>query len=278
MNRSVWLTATVALLVLLAGAGLRMLATAPPRTLVTVYFTETEQRFLVPVTRAVGEATPAVALAELLAGPLNGTSLAPAVATATRIDLAQADGRVVVTASPEPGPMGQEAIARTLLSLPGVHSVSVSGRLWTETAALAPEGLRPVYYPYGAIPVPVWRPLAAEGSGVEAMRAALLAFLHDPPPPGLHAPPPGVQLADLVVKGDVAHVQLEFSPEIARAITAGAWNFAPYYLSVIYTLTEFPGIRRVQFDFPGLTAVALAQCRTPLSIPLPRPEPERGRS
>lgn len=272
-----WFPGFAVLAALLAGAGLRALATSPPRAVVVVYFQDPEGRYLVPVARSVQAATPAAALAELLAGPAPGSPLAPTLAPGTRVDLAGDGGEWTANPVPDPGRLGREAIARSLLSVPGVGAVAVAGRRWT-AADLAPApGEVLVYYPYRGVPVPVRRTIPAR-TGLQAMQAALAAFLTQLPPPGLDGPPPGISLVDLSVEGDVARVRLGFSPELARAMAAGAWNFSPYAMSVIYTLTEFPGIRRVQFDFPGLTAAALRQCRTPLSVPLPRPDPERGRA
>lgn len=271
-----WLSALAISVALLAGAALRFLASAPPGATVVAYFPDAEGRYLIPVTRSVRESTPGAALSELLAGPNQESPLAPVLAPGVRAELAQQGGEWTVTAETDLAPLAREAIARTILSVPAVQAVTVGDRRWTSADFSPAGGQALIFYPYRGMPVPVLRALPAGSSDANAMEAALNAYLSGPPPPGLLGPPSGVGLAGVSVKGDVAHVRLNFSPELTAAVLAGAWNFSPYYLSVIYTLTEFPGIRRVQFDFPGMTAAALRQCRTPLSVPLPRPDPEGG--
>lgn len=272
-----WLTLSLVLAALLAGVGLRLLVHRPPAAVLTVYYPDLEGRRLVGVARAVKSATAETAVAELLAGPAPDSPLAPALPGGTRVTLSPSGAETAATADPMPGALGHEAIARTLLSLPGVEAVITGGRRWTPADVQPGPGQVQVYYPYRGVPVPVIRNVPAT-RGVDGMRGAVTGLLTDAPPQGLYGPPPGVSLADLAVKGEVAHVRLALSPDLARTLAAGGWDFSPYYMSVIYTLTEFPGIHRVHFEFTGLSAAALQQCRTPLSVPLSRPAPEKGRS
>ncbi|HYF90618.1 MAG TPA: GerMN domain-containing protein [Symbiobacteriaceae bacterium] len=271
------LLALLVLAILAAGFGLRSLAGRIQGEVVTLYFPDLEQSRLVGVARAVTRATPEATVAELVAGPAPDTPLLPALPAGARVEVTGEDGNLTLTVDPVPGPLAREALARSVLGLPSVRSVIVAGRRWTADEVRPAPGESLVYYPDRGLPAAVPTPLPAT-DGVDGMRAAVTAFLTNPPPSGLAGPPAGITLADLTVKGDVAHVRLSLSPDLTRTLTAGGWNFSPYYMSVIYTLTEFPGIRRVQFEFTGLTAVALQQCRTPLSVPLPRPAPERRRT
>ncbi|HEY3365552.1 MAG TPA: GerMN domain-containing protein [Symbiobacteriaceae bacterium] len=263
--------------ILVAGFALRSLAGRVQSGAVTLYFPDLAESRLVGVARAIRPATPTAAVAELVAGPSPGTPLKPALSAAARVTVSGERGELTVTVEPPPSPLAQEALARTLLGLPSVRAVTMAGRRWTVEAVSPAAGEALVYYPYRGLPVGVPMRLA-QTAGVDGMRAAISAFLTKSPPLGLSAPPNGVTLADLTVRDDVALVRFTFSPDLARTVAAGGWNFSPYYMSVIYTLTEFPGIRRVQFEFTGLSAAALQQCRTPLAVPLPRPSPERRRS
>ncbi|HEY3365179.1 MAG TPA: GerMN domain-containing protein [Symbiobacteriaceae bacterium] len=277
MNLRRWLTLSLILAVLVVGLGLRLLVNRPPGAVLTIYYPDREGRRLVGVARAVKAATAETAVAELLAGPAPGGPLAAALPASSRVVLSGPATDLVVAVTPSAAPPGEEALARTLLGLTGMQSVTVSGRRWTAADVAPGTGQTLVYYPYRGVPVPVIRSLPAT-QGVQGMQAAVADFLTDAPPQGLYGPPPGISLVDLTVKGDAAHVRFALAPDLARTLAAGGWNFSPYYMSVIYTLTEFPGIHRVQFEFTGLSAAALQQCRTPLSIPLSRPEPEKGRS
>lgn len=251
---------------------------------VRVWFPDATGRFLIPVWRAVASASPAAALAELAAGPAPGQGLLPTLPAGSRarVQVGEAGHATVdLTGGQPPLPLQREALIRTVAGAPGVGQVSIrhDGVTLAEQVAVQPPASDQVtvYYLYRGLPLPVARGVQP---GEEPMASAARAVLGEPPPAGVNWLPGGVEMESLRVKGSTAHVRLRFSPELGARVEAGEWNFAPYYMALVYTLTEFPGIERVQLEFQGLTAAALRQCRTPLAVPLVRPEPEpaRGRS
>ncbi len=257
-----------------------------PTAAVTVWFPDDSGHYLLPVARAVPEATAAAAVAEWAAGPVPGRGLVPALPTGMTVTGVQVDGDRAEVALASAGAalneLQTEALTLTLGSVPGVQQLTVTqdGRELLRDrpvgAAAAPAGgdqVR-VYYLYRGQPLPVSRPLQP---GASPQTAAVEQVLHGTPPEGVDWLPAGVDLDALELKGNTAHVRLRFSPALAARVEAGEWNFAPYYMAVVYTLTDFPEITKVQFAFTGLTAAALKQCRTPLAVPLLRPEPERAR-
>lgn len=252
-----------------------------PAATVTVWFPDDTGRHLVPVARRVAAATVRAALAELAAGPVPGRGLAPALPAGTALTAAAAapDGHAGADLAGGAAltELQREALVRTLGALPGATAVRVTHNgqvLFSGPPPVPAPGDLTVYYLHRGLPLPVTRPAPA---GTDPYVAAVNAVLHGAPPPDVDWLPAGVELESLAVKGGTAHVRLRFSPALAARVEAGAWNFAPYYMALVYTLTEFPEIKKAQFDFTGLTAVALKQCRTPLAVPLLRPEPEPGR-
>lgn len=275
------------------------------RAAVQVYFPDRSGQWLIPVARSVREATPAAALAELAAGPAPGGGLAPALPPDWRVAAVSLQGDTAHvalatggTGAPAPGtavegaPAGVSDVAAALAATlraaaPQVNHVAltVDGRTDGRFPAANPlnggrapdagEEAVTLYYLLGGRPLPVPAGLPA---GPDLPRRTLEHLLAAPAPGGVPWIPPGVSLEGFAVRRGVAHVRLRLSPDLASLVEAGVWNFAPYYMGVVYTLTQFPDIRKVQFEFAGLTALALRQCRTPLSVPLVRPGPETGRS
>lgn len=237
---------------------------------VTVYFPEAETGRLTPVARQVSAATPEAALAELAAGPVPGRRLVPALPDGVSLALVHLDaadgGRAEIAAAGGPLPRRSlEAIAQTL----GVRQVEVRG---------GPVYRREVtvnrlYFVDRGLPVPVDLP----GPQLSP-RAAAEALLLTPGPDGVLGMPPGISLDAFEVKGATAFVRLRFSPELTALVESGLWNFTPYYMGLVYTLTEFPEIRQVRFEVADLSPLARKQCRTPLAVPLRRPTPEAART
>ncbi|MFZ5827489.1 MAG: GerMN domain-containing protein [Bacillota bacterium] len=271
------------LVILLAGAMLKALAVPAGRAdlgpeaqtgrlgfptggeVVTLFFPEAESGALITVQRAVRKASPEVALAELLAGPDPKQPLRPVVpdgvkVTGSRIE----DGRVILQV--EGGDLPDASKRAIALSL-GVHHVEVGDK-----ALHVVDGPR-LYYMHRGMP----RPLILAGAKVQP-KHAVEALLSRKAPDGVAWIPPGVTLDAFAVKKSTAYVRLRFSPELQTLVESGAWNFAPYYMGLVYTLTDYPEIEQVRFEFTGLSQVALKQCRTPLSVPLRRPVPEPARS
>ncbi|MBI4456296.1 MAG: GerMN domain-containing protein [Acidobacteria bacterium] len=256
---------------------------------VTLYFTDAEGRYLVPVSRFIKASSniERVALEELIRGPERGSVLAPSVPREQTLrSVAVRSGIAYVELGGyQVGDMAKKAMIHTLTDLPGIRQVMLS---WddkeTEGALSRPrcinaekhqastgsDNTRPVilYFLSQGNLVPVTRKV---GVTEDLPLAALQEFLNGPlPDGGLTGPPSGIQLLNLHVANGVAHVRLRFDEQLQSLMERGVWNFYPYHSAVIYTLTEFPQIRRVQFDFVGLTPEAVAGCQTP-SIPLARP-------
>lgn len=234
---------------------------------VTVYFPEPQSGHLFPVARRVAAASPRAALEELFAGPAPGRQLAPAVPPGVRLTDVRVTGsaaEVAVEGGPLPSP-ALTAIARTL----GVERLRVNGK---DEVRVEQAGTR-LYFMQRGMPLPVLLP----GQQLSP-RESLERLLTMAPPAGVPWLPSGISLDALEVSKGTARVRLRFAPALQSLVESGAWNFAPYYMGVVYTLTEFPEIERVRFEFAGLSPLALKQCRTPLSVALQRPAPENGRA
>lgn len=284
MSRYGWILA--ALVILLAGSALKGLAVQDGRAdlaaesqrgrltwprfgggVVTVWFPEPQSGHLIPVERRVSDASPRTALAELFAGPAPGRPLAPVVPAGVRLNGVQVSGGVAEV-EVEGGPLSptaQLAVARTL----GVERLRINGG---EEFRAEPPGT-PLYFMHRGMPLPVLLPTQSL-----TPRQSLERLLGMAPPEGVAWLPSGISLDLFEVSKGTAHVRLRFTPTLQTLVESGAWNFSPYFMGVVYTLTEFPEIDRVRFEFAGLSPLALKQCRTPLAVPLQRPAPEQGRA
>jgi spore germination protein GerM len=248
-----------------------------PRAAVTLFFPTPDGAALVAVRRTVAEATPLVVLQELAAGPSPESGLGPALPPGVLVDtVAVADGVATVHASGATlGDGDLAAMARTLAGqATALRVVLASGQtLGPVEVPAAPTPGGQVTYLWRGLPVPAAAPaVAGDPSG------AVRRLLEGMPPAGIEAMPGDVRLAGLDVRGDTARVSLELSPGVIAELTAGRWQFAPHAMAIVYTLTDQPGIRRVQFDFPNLPPEARRNCKTPLGVPLVRPDPEPARA
>lgn len=251
---------------------------------VTVFFPTPEGGLQVAVRRAVSEPTPLAALRELAAGPAPESGLAPALPAGLSVDSVTLDGTAVSVSVSGWDPAHDDpsvepalgAMTRTLGGLPGglttLALTTPSGHRLGPTAIEPPAG--GVIYLWRGLPVPT---PAALPTGTDRPAAAVTAVLTQPAPAGADPMPPGVRLLGIQVKGDTAKVSLDLSPGNVQELIAGRWQFAPYAMALVHTLTELESIRRVQFDFPNLPPEARRQCRTPLGVPLVRPDAERPR-
>lgn len=249
---------------------------------VTVYFPIPEGDAWVAVRRVVPAGTPLAVVREVVAGPAPDSELGrplPASARVGRVDVAdgvatvQIDGWEPNPASAEAA-LALEAMARSLQgSASAVKVVTGAGRTLGPVAALAPRAV--VTYLWRGLPVPLAVDLP---SGPDRIAAAVRRLLTGPAPVGIDAMPDGVSLVGVQVKGDLARVSLSLTPGLIAELTAGRWQFAPHAMAMVYTLTNQPAIRRVQFDFLNLPPEARRNCRTPLGVPLVRPEAEQARA
>ncbi len=256
-----------------------------PKAQVRVAYPAADGSLWVEVRRNVSEATPLAALRELAAGPAPDSGLAPALPEGMRIESVEVDGSAAVVTvagwDPQPGDRAESAVlsamSRTLAGQFPVGQLTLktpSGRTIGPAPITDPFAGGKVSYLWQGLPVPV---AAALPAGAERPAAAVKTLLTTPAPPGADSLPPGVSLLGVAVSGDTAKVSLGLSPGNVQELIAGRWQFAPYAMAVVHTLTEIPGIRRVQFDFPDLPAEARRQCRTPLGVPLVRPDAEASR-
>lgn len=236
-----------------------------PKAEVTVFFPTPDGAALAAVRRTVPEATPLAALRELAAGPSPGSGLGSALPPGLVIEsVSVVDG--VATVRVSEAVLDEAALAVMARTLSGYATSMTDGR----RSVPVPGVVSQVTYLWRGLPVPV----AADVAGDPGRAVARL--LEGPAPAGIDPLPAGVGLGGVEVKGDLARVSLKLSPGVTAELAAGRWQFAPYAMSIVYTLTDLPGIRRVQFEFPDLPAEARRNCRTPLGVPLVRPDAEPG--
>lgn len=262
-----------------------------PSAEVTLAFPTPDDRLWVTVRRRVPEATPLVALRELAAGPAPGSGLARALPEGMAIGQVSITGDTAEIHLAETGPVPDgidgtggspqarrmlSALSRTLgesFSVGSIRVLSSDGKFiaGTSTAGEATVLGSRVFYLWQGRPVPVSVDLPDNS---ERPAAAVRRLLAGPAPSGAQEAPPGVTILDVRVDGDLAKVYLGLAPPLVSELTAGRWLFAPHAMAIVYTLTDLPGIKRVQFEFPNLPPEARRQCRTPLGVPLVRPDPE----
>jgi spore germination protein GerM len=240
-----------------------------PQAEVTVFF-PTPEGAQVSVRRTVAEATPLAALRELAAGPVPDSGLVPALPPGLVVEEVAVDGGIatVRVSGGEVGPEAAALMARSLASVTAVRVVMAEGRALDPVAV--PPSSPQVTYLWRGRPVPVAAAAAADPTG------AVRRLLEGPPPPGVDPMPFGLTLLGVSVDGDLAKVSLGIAPGVVEELVAGRWQFAPQAMAMVYTLTDQPGVRRVQFEFPDLPAAARRNCRTPLGVPLVRPDAEPG--
>jgi hypothetical protein len=228
----------------------------------------------------VEAATPLAALRELAAGPAPESGLAPVLPAGLVVDAVSVEsGAATVRVS---GPAPESAVVASAMgrTLSGQFRVTALRLEYAGGPSVGPVAVSDsfsggrVTYLWRGLPVPV---AATLPDGPDRPAAALRRLLAGPAAPGVDELPAGVRLLSVQVKGDLARVSLGLSPDLTTELVAGRWQFAPHAMAVVYTLTDLPGIRRVQFDFPNLPPEARRNCKTPLGVPLVRPDAEAGR-
>lgn len=265
---------------------------------VKVYFATKDYRYLVPVTFNISATTGAaqVAVEKLLAGPSDEV-LAPVFPEETKLrqlylseETAWVDLTAAATNLSEPKRMAQalEALTLTLTEFPGVTRVQVLiegqkretiGGVAVGSPLSRPEAINPlgegnmvtVYFTDKQalylipVAVPVPSTLAQASPGEQALRLLLAG----PPPESRLGRTvwPGTKLLGFSVEGSLA--TLNFSKEV---VGYGGGSTAESLLvkSVVLTVTEIPGITRVQFLIEGQRQSYLPE-GTEIKEPLPRP-------
>lgn len=254
---------------------------------VTLYFTDSEGLYLVPVSRPISasENLPYQALQELIKGPTEGASLLSALPAGTKIrSFDVRDGVALVNLSKSflANPVrnivqAAAAVEKTLTALPEVQEVSltIEGQPLETVIDLPPapaeETTATLYFVYGDYLVPVDYSLP---DGRNTPRQALELYLQGPPPEGnLAGLPPGVELLDFEFNPDngLAQVNLTYTEEVRAMAIADPGKTHQVLTSIIFTLTEYPDVQAVMLDFEGHDQLGLGQCRNLLRTAQLRP-------
>lgn len=301
--------------VLMLGAALRVFTSPSPisdlggwlpwlnRPTVTVYFTDSEGRYFVPISRPVSsdEDLPRAALEELVRGPKAGAGLRRTVPPTTeirRLDVQDGVAYVDFTRALLAGTSAEfipskaeglstgldeddvvrtvTAVGKTLMALPEIEDVrvTVEGQpLEAAGVGSAPTGNTTVtlYFTYQDYLVPIDQPLPG---GSNTPRRAMEAYLQGPPSDGsLAGLPSGTELLafDFDPDNGLAYVNMTYTEDVRALAIAEPEQVRLILTSIIFTLTEFPQIQAVMLDFEGHAQLGLGQCRDLLRTPQVRP-------
>jgi len=297
-RRLAWLVGSV--LVLLTGAILRSFADQPVvadlsawlpwfnQPTVTLYFPDTTNKLLIPVTRPVAttEDLPRVALAELQRGPQANSPLRRALPagltvalTAVAAGVAYVDlaGAAVTALDAQTTAVAVQALEQTLLALPQLDLVvfTVDGRPWTAlTDAKVEAAARQdvlLYYVYGDYLAPVTVALQGEG---DLLQQIVQTYLQGPPAEQpLTGLPPDTRLLALTFNQEngLVYVNFSYTPAVRDLALAAPHQMRLLLTALIYTLTEQPGVKAVMLDFEGQSQLGLGQCSSLLRTPQIRP-------
>lgn len=254
---------------------------------VTLYFTDPEGLYFVPVARpiAVSEDLPQQALQELMKGPKVGTGLVSALPADTQIRSVELwDGTAFVDLAasfltPSVRHIGQAvtAIEKTLTALPAVREVSLSieGQPLDAVIDLPPvpatATTATLYFVHGAYLVPVDYALSASTNDP---KQALDLYLQGPPAEGnLAGLPPGTKLLDFDFSPNngLVRVNLAYTEAIRAMAMADPEQTRQVLTSIIFTLTEYPEVNAVMLDFEGHDQLGLGQCSSLLHTAQLRP-------
>lgn len=248
------------------------------RPAVTLYFFDSEARFLLPVTRRVSSAavTPRGAVSELLRGPQNKGKLAapfPVDASLSRFDVQDGVALVEVTAegvAPSfSGPLAWRALSRTLQEFPDITSVRLTVDGVTVDQVSSPPldtTLHPVYYTYGAFLAPV-------EVGARSPRQALDRYLAGPLPGGLEGLPADVRLLEYRFDASrgLAYANFAYTASVRQLALDDPYRIRRTLTGIIATLTEYPEVQAVMLDFQGQARLGLGECADLLRAPQVRP-------
>ena len=241
-------------------------------TTVTLYFADGQ--FLFPVSRQLpaSEGLPRAVLQALLAGPRAGTGLKNPIPEGVQIrsvqlagGLARIDLSRAFLGNDSRTKAAETAVARTMMSLPGVSSVvlSVEGKPLGDPAK--PVAL--LYYPSA-------NGLVALPASSENPREALTEYLAGPAGSELTGLPRDARLLayDYDPGDGLLSLNFAYSPSVRSLALDRPERMRLLLLGLITTLTEFPEVRAVRLDFQGQTRLGLGQCSDLLRAPQPHPQ------
>lgn len=231
------------------------------RTSVTLFFTDGQSAYLVPVSRTVSqdEATPQALVDALLAGPAAGSGLVnplPAGTTATAVVL---DGShlSVDLADTFSGPvpfLAQEALLQSMRTWPGVEDVTIT--VGGEPLETITSGH--VLYSYDeALDM-----LVAQPTNLIRPGDVMTAWLEGPTDPRLVGLPGdidslGVELAS----NEMPTLRFTFRQSLRDFATDHPESVRRVLEGLIATFsTGFPDVGAVLLDFEGENALGLGQC------------------
>lgn len=275
------------IVVAIAGLALRLATGVQPVSLfewlpwlnpptVTVYFPDSQVRFLVPVTRRVAEekATPAGAIEELLKGPndhqmLTALFLPPARLINFEIQDGLALVEVTTDSSDERGSLPAlitiEAVALTLDKLEGIEMVRLllNGDTLAESP-VPPHGAEAssLFYTYGSYLVPV----SAQVSNPEE---TIHRYLEGAGLPALVGLPDDVRLLDYRFDADrgLVYTNFSYTESVRKMALADPEGLRRSLIGIIATLTAFPEVKAIMLDFEGHSRLGLGQCADLLRAP-----------
>ncbi|MDP2662194.1 MAG: GerMN domain-containing protein [Dehalococcoidia bacterium] len=249
------------------------------RPAVVLYFFDSEERFLVPVTRRVPseEATPAGAARELLRAPQGRAKLAAPFPMGASLSLLEVqDGMALVEVTAEgtdtaafSGSLATRALSRTLQEFPGIESVRlvVNGMAAGQTSSPRAEATsHPIYYTHGPLLVPV-------EAGANSPRQALDRYLAGPRPAGLEGLPEDVRLLEYRFDASrgLAYVNFAYTPSVRRLALDDPYRIRRTLTGIIATLTEYREVQAVMLGFQGQARLGLGECADLLRAPQVRP-------
>ncbi len=279
----------LALTVLLVGVGLllrlgtvgqlpihldRWLPWVSPPT-VTLYFPDSQGRFLIPITRRVGsaEATAQAAVEELLQGPRDHIKLSTPFPLGSRLSLFDFLGGVaqvhITTERPESAGLLDisrtlEMLARTLQEFKDVESVQllINGSLLGDISVTSPRS-HPIYYTYGSYLVP-------DANGYTSPQEAIAQYLIGPAPgSGLEGLPEDVRLLEYrfdATRG-LVYINLTYTESVREVALSDVSRMRRTLIGIVATLTDFDEVKAVMLDFQGHTRLGLGQCADLLRAP-----------
>lgn len=287
-----WRWGLLAVALVATGLGLRALA-SPDRpglsldrwlpwlspTTVTVYFPDSQGRFLVPVTRRASAKAGLVeqAVSALVSGPRDGERLANPLGAGAALKGVTSDGAAISVDMIAPDSVGTlspnlaaQALAATLARAGGAQSftLKVNGAAVVEAAAVpAPAEARYLYYTYGPYLVPVEAGVSSPG---EALRQYLAGSGVLPSgKDGLSGLPADVKLLEyrLDTARGLAYANLTYTESVRQMALADPDGMRRTLTGIIATLAQFPEVKAAMLDFEGAARLGLGQCADLLRVP-----------